>query len=267
MSERGFIAVARGFLDHPVVGARKPYNDSEAWLWLLFEAAWKPQRVRVTNGRAVGCVTLERGQLTYSRSYLAKAWGWTEKRVRGFIFRLERDRQIVRQTGHLQTVITICNYELYQSPLSSKGQQADQQTARQRAGKGPEEEQGNKDNKVISGGGDAHAREPRAPISQEAIGFANELAQLCEQNLEFFGPQWVGAALRVQMMLDEGWPHRDHARNSQGHHQPSQGNWPESPREHSLFRKGLRARSRAAADAAGRPRHPGETPCRSSQSL
>src|SRR5689334_19950955 len=119
MSERGFIAVERGILDHPVIGARKPFSDREAWLWLLFEAVWKPRPVRAVNGRAAGIVSLQRGQLTYSRSYLAKAWGWKEKRVRGFLFRLERERQIARQTGHLQTVITICNYEFYQSPLAS----------------------------------------------------------------------------------------------------------------------------------------------------
>src|SRR5262249_54287555 len=99
MSERGFIAIARGALDHPVVGARKPFSKFEAWLWLLFEAAWKPRRVRVTSGRAEQYLTLERGQLSYSRSYMVTAWGWKEKGVRGFLFRLERDRQITRQTG------------------------------------------------------------------------------------------------------------------------------------------------------------------------
>jgi hypothetical protein len=135
MSERGFIAIARGIIDHPVVGPRKPFSKFEAWLWLLFEATWKPHRVRLTSGRAVEFVTLERGQLSYSRSYLMKAWGWKDKRVRGFILRLETDGQIALQTGHLQSVITICNYELYQNPPSSKGQQNGHQTDQQRAGR------------------------------------------------------------------------------------------------------------------------------------
>jgi hypothetical protein len=82
MNKRGFIAVARGILDHSIVGARKPYSDLEAWLWLLLEAAWKPRRVRVDGGRTRVAVTLERGQLSHSRSYMAEAWGWTEKSVR-----------------------------------------------------------------------------------------------------------------------------------------------------------------------------------------
>jgi hypothetical protein len=136
-SGRGYIAVARGVLDHPTVGAGKVYSDLEAWLWLLFEAAYKPQRVRISNGRAHEALQLERGQLSHSRSYMAKAWGWTEKRVRGFLFRLEKDRQIVRQTGRLQIVITVCNYELYQNPEIAKGRQTTPQTGRERAGKGP----------------------------------------------------------------------------------------------------------------------------------
>ena len=107
MTERGFIAIARGILDHPVIGAVKPYSDYEAWNWLLFEAAWKPHRVRAKNGQTWGVVALERGQLTHSRSYMAEAWGWTEKRVRTFLSRLEREGQIELQTGQLQTVITM----------------------------------------------------------------------------------------------------------------------------------------------------------------
>ena len=143
MTERGLITLARGVLDHPVVGAGQKYSTLEAWLWLLFEAAWKPRRVRTTNGRAVGTIAIERGQLSYSRSYIATAWGWSEKRVRTFLHRLEQEGMIDRQTGHLQLVITIVNYEKYQTPQAHRGQQTDQQWANN----GPETEQGNKGTK------------------------------------------------------------------------------------------------------------------------
>jgi hypothetical protein len=146
-TQPGFIAIARGILNHPTIGAGKHYSDFEAWLWLLFNAAYKPVRVSITNGRAREIIELQRGQLTHARSYLAPAWGWTEKRVRGFLFRLEKDGLIVRQTGHLQTLITICNYERYQNPEIAKGRQSTPQNGQQRAGKGPEEEQSNKETK------------------------------------------------------------------------------------------------------------------------
>ncbi|WP_316229206.1 hypothetical protein [Bradyrhizobium sp. SZCCHNR1070] len=158
MAERGYIAVARGLLKHPLVGATKPYSDLEAWLWLLFEAAWRPHRVAVKNGQAREVVALERGQLTYSRSYMAEAWGWSEKRVRTYLVRLEKDGQIERQTGRLQTVITLCNYDIYQAPSSEPGRQTDRHEGRQQAGIGPEEEQDKKGRKERSR---SSAKEPQ----------------------------------------------------------------------------------------------------------
>ena len=117
---RGYIAMARGILDHPLVGARKPYSAFEAWSWLITEAAWKERRVRASNGRAEFPVTIQRGQVCYSLRYMAKAWGWSKKRVCTFLDRLENDTQIETQKGTPQTLITICNYEAYQSPGSYK---------------------------------------------------------------------------------------------------------------------------------------------------
>jgi hypothetical protein len=116
MSERGYIAIARGSQDHPIVGARKPYSAYEAWHWLLFEAAWKPRRC------AAGCliVELQRGQLAHSTRYMAKAWGWPETNVRRFLERLKTGAQIDAETGAGITVITVTNYDAYQrTPLES----------------------------------------------------------------------------------------------------------------------------------------------------
>lgn len=156
MSARGFIAVSCGILEHPVVGAEKPYRQIEAWIWLLLEAAYKVRRVRVSNGRAVNIIELNRGQLSHSQSFLAKAWGWSEKRVRTFLGRLEKEGQIALQTDGLQTVITICNYGEYQFLASPMDGQSDAQPDGQRARKGREEEQGKKGTK----------KNPRQPMPE-----------------------------------------------------------------------------------------------------
>ena len=111
MTERGFIALARGVLDHPIVGARKPYTAHDAWEWLLFEAAWKPRRY------AAGPIVahLERGQLAHSIRYMAKAWGWSGGTVQRFLTRLKTDTMIDTATDTGLTVITICNYDAYQN--------------------------------------------------------------------------------------------------------------------------------------------------------
>ncbi|MGB6795120.1 MAG: hypothetical protein WBE48_00710 [Xanthobacteraceae bacterium] len=133
MSEEGFIAVARGILDHPIVGARKPFSYFEAWIWLLSKARWASGRIHVANGHGANIVNLERGQVSHSLRYMATAWGWKIKRVRTFLRRLETDTQIGTQTGTGQTVITICNYNQYQNLPSARGTSAGTPTGTRRA--------------------------------------------------------------------------------------------------------------------------------------
>ncbi len=139
MTEGGFILVPRYIFEDPLLQKDAHFH---AFLWLVTQAAWKPRRITVTSGRSSDIVELGRGQLSHSRRYIAKALGWTEKRVRTFLKRLEQVGMINLQVGRLQTVISICDYELYQPTRNDEGPQ----TGQQRAGKGPEEEETKKGN-------------------------------------------------------------------------------------------------------------------------
>ena len=137
----GHINVARSIFDHPMFDDGKPYSPREAWLWLISNAAWRPMQIMVRNGRAAEMLNLERGQLSFSRSFLRKAWNWpSEKRVRTFLSRLEREHMIDLQTGQLQTVISICNYGVFQNGGALPGPSNRPAMGQQRAGNGPEEE-------------------------------------------------------------------------------------------------------------------------------
>ena len=110
MSERGFIAVDRDVFEHPVF-APEPFTEREAWLWMIAEAVFKPARVRA--GRVY--VDLQRGQLAYATRFLAAKWRWSEARVRRYLGRLKIDAMIDAQPMRDATLITICNYDKYQS--------------------------------------------------------------------------------------------------------------------------------------------------------
>jgi hypothetical protein len=136
----GHINVARSIFDHAMFDDQ-PMTRREAWLWLIANAAWRPMQVLVRNGRASELQNLERGQLSFSRSFLKAKWQWTsEKKVRTFLERLEREHMIDLQTGQLQTVITICNYDVFQNGRSLAGPSNGPAMGQQRAGNGPEEE-------------------------------------------------------------------------------------------------------------------------------
>jgi hypothetical protein len=141
MKSAGHINVARSIFDHPMFDDGMPLSQREAWLWLISNAAWRPMQIMVRNGRASEMVNLDRGQLSFSRSFLRKAWRWTsEKRVRTFLGRLERESMVDLLTGQLQTVISICNYGVFQSGGQLTGPANRPAMGQQRAGNGPEEE-------------------------------------------------------------------------------------------------------------------------------
>ncbi len=106
----GVFAVARGIFDHPFF-APEPFTEREAWLWMLENAVWKATRVRVRHGTQ----DLERGQLSFSTRFMGSRWRWTESRVRRFLARLKIDAMINTQADAQSTLITICNYDKYQS--------------------------------------------------------------------------------------------------------------------------------------------------------
>jgi len=113
-----FYLMHRGWLDHDVFGdpEREPLCRRAAWAWLIDHAEYAVKQVRI--GRTL--ITLQRGQLSHSLRYLAKAWGWNQERVRRFLADLAARDMVVTANATAcvtaQKVVTICNYERYQAP-------------------------------------------------------------------------------------------------------------------------------------------------------
>lgn len=150
-----WIAISREMRDHPIVGMGQPvapadpkrgsYSRYEAWQDLLMEAKWKPFQAK-NKGKVV---TLERGQLMASRTWLAARWNWSEKTVRTFLDKLEGEFMVRRekgqQKGNSVNVVSICNYDIYQTigelmELTEGQRRATEGPAKgqQRASQGPE---------------------------------------------------------------------------------------------------------------------------------
>lgn len=129
-----WVRVSVEMLEHHALQG-EPYCERSAWVWLIANAAWKPRRAR-HHGKMID---IGRGQLLGGREFLAKTWGWGEKKVRLFLDRIERDGMIERgqSKGRNANIITICNYDKYQKPEKSEGQSK----GRFGAGSGPVEGQ------------------------------------------------------------------------------------------------------------------------------
>ena len=116
----GYYRMARGWLNHPVLQGES-YDRRSAWAWLIEEAKWQDRRCDIA-GRII---KLKRGQLSHSTRFMAKAWGWSEARVRRFLTRLKTDAMIDAGSDAGQYLITICNYERYQGGASESDAPSD----------------------------------------------------------------------------------------------------------------------------------------------
>lgn len=146
MEQFGYIKVSRKmFAGDPFWDEERQYSRAEAWVDLIQMASWKDRKQVV--GATV--VHLERGELLASERFLSERWQWSRGKVRRFLDLLEKMDRISKktdhQTDHPGTVVSICNYDTYQSGETTNGPPVD----RERTTNGPpaDQREGSKDNK------------------------------------------------------------------------------------------------------------------------
>lgn len=106
----GWIRIYRKIFDNPYYFSER-FCRSMAWIDLLLLANHKPvfffkRGIKVDVGV---------GQVGYDVTTLAKRWKWSRNKCERWFRELEKDKQIERQKNNVSTLITICNYSLYQT--------------------------------------------------------------------------------------------------------------------------------------------------------
>ena len=105
----GWIKLHRQVFDNPVCA-----KDSEyffVWCYLLTEAKYEEERVLFKNEE----ITLSKGQLLTTSKKIALELNVKESKVNRILKKLENEKQIERQTSNKNTLITVINWEFYQS--------------------------------------------------------------------------------------------------------------------------------------------------------
>ncbi len=122
MSRQGYIKLYRPIKDN-FLWKDKPFTKGQAWVDILLEAN------HADGGffkRGVW-VDVKRGQDGRSELTLADEWGWSRGKVRRFLSLLKKEEMIELKQDNKTTILTICNYELYQG--SDKGDGTPSSTA------------------------------------------------------------------------------------------------------------------------------------------
>jgi len=125
--DNGWIKVNRKLLDHKMWNT-KPFSKGQAWMELILLANYEDKEVLIGNQ----IIEIKRGQFITSILKLSKRWGWSRHKISDFFLVLKQDAMsdIKRTTKY--ALITIVNYDLYQSlecekdnKRTTKGQQKD----------------------------------------------------------------------------------------------------------------------------------------------
>lgn len=197
MIQGGFYLMHRGWQDHPVF-RNEEYSRRDAFVWLIEEAAYRPTRIHA----GAGTISLNRGQLSHSLRFMAKAWKWDEAKVRRFLTSLSKSEIIDASTDAGQTVITICNYDKYQSSEDEPDAPTDAATTQQRRGGDAK----NKEVKEVKNIDDVVecAREPENPGA--VVEVTTDLLALSNQVCRAGGVRNVDpASIGKNLIIVRGW--------------------------------------------------------------
>ena len=96
--------------------SQKPFDKTHAFLDLLLMAAWE-ETVVIRRGRKI---TLRPGELAISVRELSERWGMNRRTAMRLLFDLESVKTITQRKNNATTVISIINWESYQSGCTTE---------------------------------------------------------------------------------------------------------------------------------------------------
>lgn len=119
----GTILMDRVYFDKPEwrdqKNARDGFSPGAAWVDLLALCNQRP-----TTFEAQGTpVDVARGQCGWSKLALAERWGWSQGKVSARLMAWEKDGRVTVDSNSRRTLITVVNYDAYQTGLLSNENQ------------------------------------------------------------------------------------------------------------------------------------------------
>ncbi|MEN3973095.1 hypothetical protein WJS89_10485 [Sphingomicrobium sp. XHP0235] len=185
---RGFVKLHRGWEDSAHF-RKEAYCERAAWAWLLSNAAWKDTHRRTSKG----LVEVKRGELHVSLRQLGKVWGWSKGKVERFISVLETAHSVTQRTGQGGRILTICNFNKYQSRPEDDGTVNGTQSGTQTGQRRDTQEESKEDKEDKKGGADA----PYA--------FVGKVIRLKPSDYDAWRTAYSNLDLRAELQSRDDW--------------------------------------------------------------
>lgn len=115
MRDQGFIKLSRKFFENALWKEHRQYSRSEAWLDLIQMAGFEDSKY-ILNNRAI---EVQRGEIVASRRFLENRWLWGSTKVTNFLDYLKKEGMVNQRQTNGQTIITLCNYDTYNTRQTS----------------------------------------------------------------------------------------------------------------------------------------------------
>ena len=117
-TDKGYIKVYRDIRDHWIWSdGDRPFDALHAWIDLIMMMNHADNKV-MFSGRMV---TVKRGSRITSLRILSQRWKWSIHKVSDFLNMLENEGMISQKRDSKKTLVTLINYDIYQSESKRKG--------------------------------------------------------------------------------------------------------------------------------------------------
>lgn len=109
--DKGWIKIHRKILDCSIWNSREPFDKRSAWIDILLSASHKDLNLMIGGIDE----KIPRGSFMFSIEKLCDRWGWSRNRVKRFLALLEREQMIETKRTNKGTLISVLNYNAFQS--------------------------------------------------------------------------------------------------------------------------------------------------------
>ena len=124
----GYISIQRKLREHWLYKEDRAFSKFEAWIDILYEVNHTDNKFLFDGS----LVEVKRGSTITSLRKMSEKWKWSITKVNTFLKMLEEDEMLIVKKDTKKTLLTVVNYDFYQSEKCKKEQQSNTEVTQKR---------------------------------------------------------------------------------------------------------------------------------------
>lgn len=166
------------------------------FLWLLGKARHKDGVIPLKVGKGMQYIKLKRGQMIFGRFAAEEALFYNGSLIYRKMQKMQDDETIIVESNNQYSIVTICNYEEYQAPISAERTTNEQGTNKERT----RNAQGTNTNKNVNK--ENNVKKDNKTLNDNESFVFSEFKRITNRNIRVFDKK---AKSNLKSRLDEGY--------------------------------------------------------------